>query len=184
MLENFQRLAANGADLQRRISADGNPATLRQHIQDTLCRGLPAPAVTQEMVDGCFLAVRALPAESDPLHTGAIYEYAAQYLLAIRPAEDSLLHKLHDSAERLLPKDRPASRDDLRLVTLDALYYPHLLPSGMYNCYMRYRLGRNVPRLSCEEIAYRMHKPLSFIYYLEAFLLEILSKRCSGGLHA
>lgn len=184
MLENFQRLAANGADLQHRISADGNPATLRQHIRDTLCRGLPAPAVTQEMMDGCFLAVRALPATDDPLHTGAIYEYAGQYLLAVHPADDPLLQKLHNSAKRLLSEDRATSRDDLRLVTLDALYYPHMLPSGIQNAYILHRLGLNGPRLSCEEIAHRTHKPLTFIHELEAALLRILSQHDSGGTHA
>lgn len=184
MLEDFQLLASNGADLQRRVYTDGSHATLRQHITDTLRRGLPAAAVTPDMVDSCLLAVSSLPTENDPLHTGAIYEYAGQYLLAIQQEDNPLLQRLHDSARRLLPNDRPASRDDLRMVTLDALYHPGMLPRGIFNAYLRHRLGLNTPRLSCEELAHRMHKPLIFIHEMEAALLGILSQRYSGGPHA
>lgn len=184
MLDHFQRLARNGADLQRQVYAAADRPTLRQHVINSLERALPAAAVTPDMVDGCLLAVGSLPTEADPMHTGAIYAYAGQYLLAIHPTEGTLLHKLHGAAKKVLLEDIPASRDDLRLVTLDALYDRGMLPSGMHNAYMRHRLGLNGPRLSCEEIALRMHKPLTAIHELEAALLNILSKRHSGGPHA
>lgn len=184
MLEAFQYLASHGADLQREAFAGKSPAMLRRHIEDTLRRALPAAAVTPELVEGCLWAVRPLPTDTDPLHTGAIYDYAGQYLLADHPAEDALLQALHRSAKRLLPQSSPARRDDMRLVTLDALYHPGMLPDGMARSYLRFRLGRNGPRLSCEEIACRMHKPLVFIHEMEAALLNTLTQRHFGGPYA
>ena len=184
MLEAFQHLASHGAELQREAFAGESPAMLRRHIEDTLRRALPAAAVTPELVEGCLSAVRPLPTNTDPLHTGAIHEYARQYLLADHMAEDALLQALHRSAKRLLPENGPASRDDLRLVTLDALYHPGMLPDGMARSYLRFRLGLNGPRLSCEEIACRMHKPLTFIHEMEAALLNTLTQRHFGGPHA
>ncbi|MBQ8554874.1 MAG: hypothetical protein IJ438_03270 [Clostridia bacterium] len=184
MLEDFQHLARNCAALQQEVAAHANKATLHQHISDTLRRCLPAAAVTPDLVEGCLLAVQSLPTAADPMHTGAIYAYAGQYLLASHSEDEPLLQRLHDSAKRLLWEDRPANRDDLRLVTLDALYRPGILPRGMHNAYMRYRLGLNGPRLSCEEIACRMHKPLIFIHETEAALLNILSTNHAGGPYA
>lgn len=184
MLEAFQRLASQGANRQREAIADAHPAMLRRHITDTLRRCLPTSAVIPELTEGCFLAVQPLSQDTDPLHTGAILAYAGQYLFSVAPADDPLLQKLHRSAERLLPPDSPATRDDLRLVALDALYHPGVLPDGVHNAYIRYRLGLNGHRLSNEEIAARMHMPLVAIHELEAAILTALSYHYDGGSHA
>lgn len=184
MLEHFQHLAQIGTATQRSAALHADQAMLRHHIADTLQRCLPAAAVTQDMVESCLVAIRSLPSANDPMHTGAIHAYTGQYLLASHSTDDPLLLRLHHSARRLLSEAIPASRDDLRLITLDALYQPGILPPGIYNAYMRHRLGINGPRLSCEEIAFRMHKPLVHIHEMEAALLTILSSHYAGGSHA
>ena len=116
------------------------------------------------------------------MHTSAIHAWSGVYLLTAMEAASPLLQRLHRSALRLLPEDHAATRDDLRLVTLDALYHPGLLPPGEHLAYLRHRLGMNgAARLSCEEIALRMHKPLVYIHELESAILTILS---NGGPHA
>lgn len=184
MLEAFQRLARSSADLQRKAAAVADQAMLRRHITDTLRRCLPAVIVTPDLVDSCLLAIQLFPEGNDPLHTGTICAYAGQYLLAATQADEPLLQKLHRSAQRLLSADTPACRNDLRLVTLDALYHPGALPDGMHNAYMKHRLGLNCPRLSREEIACRMHMQLVDIHELEAAILSALSCHYDGGFHA
>lgn len=184
MLEAFHHLASQGATLQREAIADTHPAILHRHITDTLRRCFPASAVIAELTEGCFLAVQPLSQDTDPLHTGAILAYAGQYLFSVAPADDPLLQKLHRSAKKLLPPDSPATRDDLRLVALDALYHPGVLPDGVHNAYIRHRLGLNDHRLSNEEIAARMHMPLVAIHELEAAILTALSYHYDGGSHA
>ena len=180
MLDQLQTLAARYADMQRNIAETADAAALRRHIVSTLTRCLPAAFVTDDMVAHCFNAVHSLPLEVDPMHTGAIHAWAGVYLLTAADAQHPLLRRLHCSALRLLG-ERPATRDDLRLVTLDALYQPGLLPPGPETAFVRHRLGLCSPRLSCEEIALRMHKPLIYIHELESAILTTLS---NGGPHA
>lgn len=184
MLEDFQHLARTCAELQHKAAASADQLALQRHISDTLRRCLPAFAVSQELVDGCLLAIQPLPQDTDPMHTGAIFAYAGQYLLAASWTEAPLLQRLRRSARKLLPEDKPASRDDLRLVTLDALYHPDILPDGRHNAYIRRRLGLNGPRLSNEEIAVRMHMPLVDVHEMEAAILTALSCHYYGGSHA
>lgn len=184
MLEDFQHLARACAEFQHKAAASADQLALQRHISDTLRRCLPAFAVSQELVDGCLLAIQPLPQDDDPMHTGAIFAYAGQYLLAASEVEEPLLQRLHCSARKLLPEDIPASRDDLRLVTLDALYHPDILPDGIHNAYIRRRLGLNGPRLSNEEIAARMHMQLVDVHEMEAAILTTLSCHYNGGSHA
>lgn len=183
MLEDFQRLARTCAGLQHK-AAVADRSALRRHISDTLRRCLPAAAVTHELVEGCLLAILPLPQDADPMHTGAIITYAGQYLLATSFLEEPLLQRLQRSAQKLLSVDKPASRDDLRLVTLDALYHPGILPDGIHNAYIRRRLGLNGPRLSNEEIAASMHMRLVDVHEMEAAILTALSYHHDGGSHA
>ena len=118
------------------------------------------------------------------MHTGTIHAFAGDYLQNAHAPNNPLLARLHASALRLLPKNRPSSREDLRLVTLDALYTPGLLPPGMHSAYLRHRLGPGCIRLSNEEIALRMHQPLVFIHELESAILTTLTSRHTGGSHA
>ena len=184
MLEDFQCLACSYADMQRKAASHMNKDTLRQHITHTLQRCLPSAAVKPDMVNSCLLALQLVPDSNDPMRTGAIHAYAGQYLLASHTEDDPLLQRLHRSAKRLLPGDISASRDDLRLVSLDALYQPGILPPGIYSAYIHHRLGLHTPRLSCEEIAIRMHKSLIFIHELDAAILTLLSTDYAGGSHA
>ncbi len=182
---DVQSLAAKYAAMQRDVIRTSDEAAMRRHIADTLARCLPASIVTDDMVGRCFLVVHALPEQADPMHTGAIHNWAGQYLLTAAAAEGTLLHRLHASAKRLLPADRPADRDDIRLVVLDALYQPGCLPPETHLAFLKYRLGLNgSPRLSCEEIAFRMHKPLPYIHELESAILTTLSATHTGGNHA
>lgn len=184
MLDELQTLARGYAQLQQEAAANADDRTLRIHIANTLMRCLPAAAVTDRMVDHIFHAVHSLPCDSDPMHTGAIHALAGTYLLAARDGSNPLLTRLRRSAARLLPSDRPATREELRLVSLDALYTPGMLAPGIHTAYLRLRLGMGTPRLSNEEITVRMHKPLVEIHELESALLTILASRYAGGNHA
>ena len=156
-----------------------------EHIRRTLCRCLPPCIVTDKMVESCFLALEHSAAELDPMHTGAIHAFAGAMLLNEAHSTHPLLRKLQRSAQRLLPKGQAAGRDDLRLVTLDALYNPHLLPPGPHTSYINLRLGLKdgIPR-SCEEIAAYTHRPLTYVRELEAAVINTLIARSSGGSHA
>lgn len=183
MLEDLQQLAVRYADMQRDVILHmDDPVLLRKHIRATLGRCLPPSVISDEMTDRCFSAIQTLSCGDDPLFTGAIHAWAGLYLLTVTDAEQPLLRQLHRSALKLLPEKREATRDDLRLVTLDALYDPRLLPRGEAAAFARFRLGLNGPRLSCEEIALRMHKPLVYIHELESAVLTILSAK--GDCHA
>lgn len=182
---DVQNLAAKYAAIQRDVIHTSGKNAVYRHIADTLQRCLPASIVTADMVEQCFCTVHALPRRNDPMYTGAIHDWVGQYLLSADAKEGTLLHRLHISALRLLPRERPVERDDIRLVTLDALSQSYSLPSGMYLVFLKHRLGLNgSPRLSCEEIAYRMHKPLTYIHELEAALLTVLSSSANGGNYA
>lgn len=183
MLDDVQDLAAKYVDMQHRIvNRTGHSAALREHITSTLSRCLPPSVITTDMTECCFRAVHALPDENDPLKTGAIHAWAGLFLQTAADAELPLMQRLHCSALKLLPDNRAATRDDLRLVSLDALYAPQLLPPGVLTSIVRHRLGLNGPRLSCEEIALRMHRPLVEIHELESAVLTILSAK--GDYHA
>jgi len=183
MLEDLRHLAVRYADIQRDVILHADdPVLLKKHIRTTLGRCLPPSVISDEVTDRCFRAIQTLSCDSDPLFTGAIHAWAGLYLLTATDAEQPLLRQLHRSALRLLPENREATRDDLRLVTLDALYDPRLFPHGEAAAFARFRLGLNGPRLSCEEIALRMHKPLVYIHELESAVLTILSAK--GDCHA
>ena len=185
MLEDFASLAARYAAMQHRIICHADETALRNHIKATLHRCLPAGAVTDAMLADCFTTVNALPDHHDPMHTRAIHAWAGQYLLQAAASDAPLLHRLHQSALRLLPADQIADRDALRLVTLDALYFPGTLPAGTQLAFLKHRLGLNgSPRLSCEEIAIRLHMPLTAVHELEAAILTRLSSSYYGGSHA
>ena len=180
---DVQTLAASYAAMQHEAALHADDKALRQHIVHTLKRCLPAAIVTEAMADACFSAVHALADSDDPMHTGAIHAWAGVFLQTEAAADDPLLERLHQSALRRIPQGRPAARDDLRLVTLDALYRPGILPPGDHLAFLKHRLGLNgCPRLSCEEIAVHMHKPLTYIHELEAAILTTLSHH--GGSHA
>ena len=182
---DVQSLAAKYAAMQHNAVIRADDAALRRHITETLRRCLPVSIVTSTIVEQCFCTVHALPEQADPMHTGAIHAWAGEYLLETDAAEGTLLHRLHASAKRLLPADRPAARDDIRLVVLDALCQPGCLPPGTHLAFLKHRLGLNgSPRLSCEEIAFRMHKPLTYIHELESAILTTLSATHTGGNHA
>ena len=183
MLQDLQRLAARYAARQHTAAALADDTALQNHITHTLRRCLPVSVITAEMVDHCYRAVCQLPEDNDPMHTGAIHTFAGSYLVQA-DADDRLMKRLHSSALRLLPADHPASRDDLRLVTLDALYSPGLLPPGEHTAYLKRRLGLGCIRLSHEEIALRMHKPLVYIHEMEAAILTLLTSHYAGGFHA
>lgn len=183
MLDDVQGLAAKYADMQRRIvNRPDHSAVLREHITSTLRRCLPPSVITNDMAECCFRAVHALPDGYDPMKTGAIHVWAGLFLQTASDADLPLMQRLHCSALKLLPDNRASTRDDLRLVSLDALYSPQLLPPGMLTAFVRHRLGLNGPRLSCEEIALRMHRPLVEIHELESAVLTILSAK--GDCHA
>lgn len=180
---DLQSLAAGYADMQRDlINSTGCSALLKDHIRTTLKRCLPPSVVTQRFVNLCFRAVQTLPDEDDPMKTGAIHAWAGLYLQTAADASHPVVQKLHRSALKLLAENQPASRDDLRLVTLDALYDPKLIPAGIYTAFIRHRLELNGARLSCEEIAFHMHQPLVYIHELESAILTILSAK--GDFHA
>jgi len=183
MLNKLQAMVADCAAMQHEAALQADDDALRKHIQNTLQRCLPAAIVTGDMLDACFQAVQADLQLHDPMHTGAIHAWAAHYLLTTaRDADDPLLRRLHHAAQRLLPKHHVADRDDLRLVTMSALYVPHSLPLGTHTTFINHRLGLKGPPLSCEEIAIRMHKPLVYIHELESAILTILSAK--GDCHA
>lgn len=183
MLDKLRALAADCAAMQHEAALQADDAALRKHIQNTLQRCLPPAIITGDMLDACLQTVEAESQLQDPMHTGAIHAWAAHYLLTVAcDADDPLLKKLHHAAQRLLPRHHDAERDDLRLVTMSALYAPHLLPLGVHTTFINHRLGLKGTRLSCEEIAIRMHKPLVYIHELESAILTILSS--NGGNHA
>lgn len=181
---DVQSLAAKYAAMQHEAVLHADDITLRRHIADTLKRCLLPQLVTTELIEACFRTVQHQSDAADPMHTGIIHAFAGQYLQETA-SNDPLLQQLHASALRLLPAKQPATRDDIRLVVLDALYKPGLLPAGTHLAYLNHRLGRNGhPRLSCEEIAIRMHMPLTSIRELESAILTILSTQYNGGRHA
>lgn len=183
MPDDVHSLAAKYAYMQRQImNRPDHSAVLREHITSTLRRCLPPSVITNNMAECCFRAVHALPDENDPLKTGAIHAWAGLFLQTAADAELPMMQRLHCSALKLLPDNRAATRDDLRLVSLDVLYAPQLLPPGVLTSFVRHRLGLHGPRLSCEEIALRMHRPLVEIHELESAVLTILSAK--GDCHA
>ena len=181
---DVQNLAAKYAAIQHEAVLHADDKALRRHITDTLKCCLPPQLVTTALIEACFRTVQHQSDAADPMHTGAIHAFAGQYLQETA-SDNPLLQRLHASAQRLLPAKQPATRDDIRLVVLDALYQPGLLPPGTHLAYLNHRLGRNGhPRLSCEEIAVRMHKPITYIHELESAILTILSAHYNGGRHA
>lgn len=179
MSESAFLLRARGAVYafaQRRIasSAQVDPATLRAHIRMTLRRCLPI-AITDDMVERCLKQLT--PDASDPMHTGAIHQFAAAELLSEPTEDDPLRRRLHESALKHLPVSRPVDRDDLRLVALDALFDPSWLPCSSHAGFLRLRLGlKGARQHSCEEIAARMHLPLNAIHAMEANELFTLTR--------
>ena len=181
----LETLAKKYALMQRDVIASSPMDTdhLQRHIRNPLCRCLPACMISDSVIADCLCFITLTNADNDPMHIGAIHAFAGDFLLHTDSA-DPLLIRLHHAACRFLPSTRAAARDDLRLVTLAALYEPHLLPPGEGTAYIRHRLGLRdgIPR-TCEEIAVLMHKPLVYIHELEAALLTTLSQH-AGGSHA
>lgn len=151
-----------------------NPDALRSHIRATLSRCLPQFA-DEDMINRCLMQLVDQDASSDPMFTGAIHQFAAKELMA-EPPDDPLRQRLHDAALRHLPTNRPVNRDDLRLVALDALFDPSILPYSKHAGFYRLRLGLNgtLPH-SCEEIAAKLHLPLTLVHAIESNALTALS---------
>lgn len=143
---------------------------LRRHIRQTLARCIPACVVTDDLVTRCEQAVNA----ACPWDTGEIVHFAAGELLSSPTGKHPLLQRLHHSAVKLLTNPAEATRDDLRLVTLHALFEPHLLPQP-YAGYMALRLGyhRSAP-LSTEAVAAATHMSPTFIREVEEGALQAL----------
>lgn len=185
-LHALQTLALKYARMQHEaaILAQTDDEKMRQHIMQTLCRCLPESVVTASIVEECCASLRRSQTSTDPMHTGAIHAFARDLLLH-STSTNPLMQRLHDAACKYLRPDHTVTRDDLRLVSLAALYDSKHLPAGETIVFVRYRLGLRdgVPR-SCEEIAAFMHKPLLYIHELETAILTILSSQCAGGHHA
>lgn len=185
-LQSLQNLALKYARMQHEAAlfSQTDDEKLRQHIMQTLCRCLPESVITVSMVEKCLASLDRSHTGTDPMHTGGIHAFAGDWLLHTI-STDPLMQRLHDAACKYLRPDHTATRDDLRLVTLAALYDPKLLPPGEAAAFVRHRLGLRdgIPR-SCEEIAAFMHKPLVYIHELESALLTILSSQYAGGHHA
>lgn len=156
--------------------AQHDPEALRKHILWTLRRCLPV-MVSENMVDRCLAQLMQTPDDDDPMYTGAIHQFAAAELLAEPKDDDPMTHRLHESALRHLPLTRPVTRDDIRLVSLDALSDPTRLPDSCHSGFLRLRLGLNGSRMhSCEEIAARMHLPVHAVRSIEANALRSLTR--------
>ncbi len=167
------------AFVQRKVAerAHDDPAALRRHILMTLQRCVPT-MITKDMIDRCLAQLMQQPDANDPMHTCAIHQFAASELLAEPSNDDPMAHRLHESALRHLPLTHPVTRDDIRLVSLDALCDPAWLHSSSHAASLRLRLGLMGSRQhSCEEIAARMHLPLDAVHAIEANELFALSRR-------
>lgn len=153
-----------------------DPDALRKHILWTIRRCLPVK-VSEDMIDRCLAHLMQNPDDDDPMYTGAIHQFAAAELLAEPTTDDPMEHRLHESALRHLPLTRPVSRDDIRLVSLDALFDPAQLPYSRRAGFLRLRLGLNGSRMhSCEEIAVRMNLPLPAVRSIEVNELRSLAR--------
>lgn len=165
------------ASLQRQLAADAGstPTLMHRHVRDTLRRCLPC-GVTDDQVERCLQEISALSVEGDPMHTGAIHVFAAKELLTLPPTPTLLQRKLCDAAARRLKGLCTITRDDLRLVALDALFDPSILRTSPHARFFRLRLGlHGSPSCSCEEIAYLLHIPLTRVYEIETAALQALT---------
>lgn len=185
-LLSLQNLALKYARLQHEAAdlAQMDDEKMCQHIRQTLCRCLPEIIVTSSIVEECWASLDRSHTAADPMHTGAIHAFAGDLLLHTSSA-DPLMQRLHAAACKYLRPNHTATRDDLRLVTLAALYDQQRIPAGEAISFVRHRLGHRdgIPR-SCEEISAFMHKPLVYIHELESAILTILSLHYTGGTHA
>lgn len=169
--------AAGLASLQRRLAenAASTPTLMHRHVRDTLRRCLPC-GVTEDQVERCLQEVSALSEKGDPMHTGAIHAFAAKELLTLPPNPKPLQRKLYSAAVRRLKGRSTITRDDLRLVALDALFDPSILQYSPHAGFFRLRLGlHGSPACSCEEIACLLHIPLTRVYEIETAALQTLT---------
>lgn len=181
----LESLASKYAQMQHNIAADfqKDAEKMKLHIRQTLCRCLPDCIVTDSLVADCYRFIPLVAPDHDPMHMGAIHAFAGCFLLHA-DCNDPMMLRLHKAACKVLSPKQAATRDDLRLVTLAALYEPKLLPDFECRRFVRYRLGLydGIPR-TCEEIACLLHQPLVYIHELEAAILFSFAHH-AGGSHA
>lgn len=141
----------------------------RRHIRLTLSRCIPACVVTEDMVTRCERLLGDAAWD-----TGDIIRFAAAELLDDPQGKHPLMHRLHQSAMVVLNGVTCTTRDDLRLITLHALFKPSLLPQP-YAGYLFLRLGKHTGCiLSAEEVAAATHLPVTYIREVEEGTLQYL----------
>lgn len=151
------------------LSQDENQ---RRHIRDTLCRCLPALLITDDLVTRCEQYVRTCTVSRWDICP--VIQFAALAMLESPAGKHPLWTRLHESSLRLLPDAIDVTRDDLRLVVLDALYDPSASPDVPVPAYLDLRLGRTGAPLSIEAIAAHTHLPPVYLREVEEGLLQTL----------
>lgn len=145
--------------------------SLRRHIRETLQRCIPAFLVTDDMVTRCESQLSA----GDRWDTGVIFRFAAEELLSNPTGTHPLMTKLHASAQLILSSPESASWDDLRLVSLHALYDSRKLPHAPETAFLPLRLGlKDGQLLSVEAVAAKTQLPVLLIREIEAAALQTL----------
>lgn len=178
MSETMFRLASKAAIfawaqhyLAITLQQDESP---RQYIRETLCRCIPALLVTDDLVTRCERAPAA-PVERLWDCDGAIFSFVAREMLAEPEGRHPLWQRLHHSAELLNLSAEDASRDDLRLVVLHALYDPDVLPRTSETAFLPLRLGlKGAAPLSIETLAAKTQLPVLYIREVEEAALQAL----------
>ena len=142
----------------------------RRHIRETLSRCMPSCVITGDMVTRCEKNL----GDDAGWNTCEIIRFAAGELLADPKGKHPLMQKLHRSARIILRDASDASRDDLRLVTLHALFDPARF-SQPYAGYLSLRLGHQSGRiLTAEAVSAATHLPLTYIREVEEGALQYL----------
>lgn len=153
------------------------PSYLRSHVLDTLSQCFPL-GVPTKAYHACLEEMMQQSEAGDPMHTGAIYAFAARYLKTPQKNASVQWQRLHEAALRRLPDDRSVTRDDFRLTALDALFDPAILKDCPHAGFFRLRLGLDGGKsYSCEEIACYLHLPLTLVHEIEAGALHALTHR-------
>lgn len=146
---------------------------LRRHIRTTMCRCLPALLVTDDLVTRCEQSLAASHARC--WDVGPIFSFVAEEMFASPEGRHPLWQRLHHSAGLLELSAQDASRDDLRLVLLHALYDPARLPHTRETAFLPLRLGlKGAPPLSIDAIAAKTQLPILYIREIEEAALQTL----------
>lgn len=146
---------------------------MRRHIRTTLCRCLPVPLVTDDLVTRCERTLNASHAHR--WDVGPVFSFVAKEMLAAPEGCHPLWQQLHYSARLLGLSAQDASRDDLRLVLLHALYDSSRLPHTRETAFLPLRLGlKGAPPLSIEAIAAKTQLPVLYIREVEEAALQAL----------